>query len=354
MAIYCNCGKDNIHDKAGWIHALRGQIVAVYFFASLWKLDSDWVDGEIVKGIFLSFEEQGVNRGIPWSKIYSAYPNVFVFVALSGLLLDLMLFLVLMFLPPGHKLQSVGFVFHGFTGYTMSQRIGYAFPIAMILASLFFQRSDIIDKDQATYGGDTLSHAKWLMVQMRSLISRPHSKGSERVVKKRHIFPLLWLLCQWLIPLRMPIMSRLEYKHTFEGYRWAWTMMLHAKGNVHSNGLSFMTLRPHCGGSPYPNPFAPQNPFLDIHSFPYEQGLQGAVRSSTVIQMFARVMPKVANQANEMIKDSCKRTKMKMTTSYFSKYSASISLQETKDDCICIFKILTFTRCVGMYRSFKR
>jgi hypothetical protein len=54
MAIYCNCGTN-----AGWIHALRGQIVVVYAFASLWKFDRDWIDGTIVKGIFLSFEEQG-------------------------------------------------------------------------------------------------------------------------------------------------------------------------------------------------------------------------------------------------------------------------------------------------------
>ncbi|VEU39894.1 unnamed protein product [Pseudo-nitzschia multistriata] len=148
MAFYCNCGKDNVHNKAGWIHAIRGQIVVVYAFASLWKFDSDWLNGGIVEAIFLSFEEQGDHRGIPWSDINASYPGIFSFIALSGIFLDSMLFLVLMFLPPGHKLQALGLVFHGFTAYTMAERIGYSFPLTMIFSGFAFQRSDVVDKDQ--------------------------------------------------------------------------------------------------------------------------------------------------------------------------------------------------------------
>merc|ERR1719491_1377071 len=147
MALYCNCSSSSSSsfNKIGWLHALRGQIVVVYAFASLWKFDIDWIDGTIVKNIFLSLEEQGANRGIPWKALYDTYGEpLFIMVAVGGVFLDTMLFLVLFLLKPGHKLQSICIVFHGFTGYTMSQRIGYAFPLAMILASLLFQPSPLI------------------------------------------------------------------------------------------------------------------------------------------------------------------------------------------------------------------
>lgn len=318
MAIYCNCDKNNIHGRSGWHHALRGQIVVVYAFASLWKFDIDWIDGTIVKGIFLSFEEQGVNRGIPWNQLYDTYgPNLFVFLGCSGLLLDFILFLVLMFLKPGNKLQSVAIIFHGFTGYTMSQRIGYSFPLAMIFASLLFQPSNIIDQDQIDIGGDTLSHAEWLLLQIVG--SKSTTTLQKKRLRRRHILPLLWLLSQWLIPLRMPFISNFEYKHTFEGYRWSWTMMLHGKVNMHSPGLSFMTLRPTCNGNPYPNPQATDNPFWDIHSFQYENHLHSSIRSQTVMQMFPRQMPKVFYQVNEIIGNQCTMADMVMKTAYFSK-----------------------------------
>ena len=333
MAIYCNCNKNNIHDRSGWHHALRGQIIVVYAFASLWKFDIDWIDGTIIKGIFLSFEDQGVHRGIPWHQLYDTYgPNLFVFLGCSGLLLDFILFVVLMFLKPGNKLQSVAIIFHGFTGYTMSQRIGYSFPLAMILASLLFQPSNIIDQDQIDIvggsrgrgRGDTLSHAEWLLLQIVG--SKSTTTLQKKRLRRRHILPLIWLLFQWLIPLRMPFISNFEYKNTFEGYRWSWTMMLHGKVNMHSPGISFMTLRPTCNGNPYPNPQATNNPFWDIHSFQYEDHLQSSIRAQTVMQMFPRQMPKVFHQVNEIIGDQCTTTDMVMKTAYFSKFFSLVCL----------------------------
>eukprot|EP00536_Pseudo-nitzschia_multiseries_P019570 jgi/Psemu1/232921/e_gw1.5610.1.1 len=319
MAFYCNCGKDNNHGKAGWIHALRGQIVVVYAFASLWKFDSDWLSGQIVKSIFLGFEKQGVHRGVPWSAMHESFPQIFVFIGLSGLILDFMVFVALMFLPPGHKLQALGFLFHGFTGYTMAQRIGYSFPLGMIFASLLFRKSYIVEKDQESLGGDTLSHAKWLALQMRLARENSNRTDTQHITKKRHLLPLLFLVVQWLIPLRMPLVSLGEFKHTFEGYRWSWTMMLHGKASFHSLGLSFMTLRPLCGSSFFPNPMADRNQFCDVQSIPYEIAFEQSPRSLSVVQMFPRQMPKVAAAVAEAfnLKSGCP-FEFKIKTSYFS------------------------------------
>mmetsp|Transcript_21123 Transcript_21123/g.58757 ORF Transcript_21123/g.58757 Transcript_21123/m.58757 type:complete len:650 (+) Transcript_21123:83-2032(+) len=321
MAFYCNCRKDDNHGKACWIHAIRGQIVVVYAFASLWKFDSDWLSGQIVKGIFISFEEQGDHRGVPWSALNKTFPWLFRLIGLSGLCLDFMLFFVLMFLPPGHKLQQVGFLFHGFTGYTMAQRIGYSFPIGMIFAGLLFQRSDVIEKAQESLGGDTLSHAKWLAMQFRMRPDDPDAGRIQHGVKKKNLLPIVFLVVQWLIPLRMPIVSRGEFRHTFEGYRWSWTMMLHSKSTFHSPGLSYMTLRAKCGNLYFPNQAAAQSPVIDIQSLPYEMLLQNNLRTLSVLQMFPRQMPKVAGTVAELssLDGACNAIKgLQMTTSYFA------------------------------------
>ena len=318
MACYCNCDRDNTRGKTGWIHAMRGQIIVVYFYASLWKLDSDWLSGQSIKNIFLSFEEQGVNRQVPWSAIYKAFPWIFQMLGLSGLLLDSALFLVLMFKPPGHWMQSIGFVFHGFIGYTMSQRIGYSFPCSMLLTGLVFKPHGIIDSAQKEdLGfGDTLSHFQWLTRSCRSL----------RNLKKM-AWPLLFLLVQWLLPIRMPIISRGEFKYTFEGYRWSWTMMLHQKVAMHSLGVTFMTIRPKCRGQPFPNPHADQLPFSDVHGYPYEPLISKSERGSTLAMMFPRQMPKIANaiDTTAALSNAC-LAGMSMTASYFG----------TPRSCVCV------------------
>lgn len=356
MAFCLNCEFDGIqnrthvhshdHAKAGWIHALRGQIVVVYFFASLWKLDADWINGTIVGHIFLSFEEQGDARGIPWKQLQQDIPHLFLMIGIGGLLLDFTLFCVLCFLPPGHKLQRLGFLFHGFTGYTMSERIGYSFPSAMILAGLLFLPQKVIDTDQVAIGGDTLSHAQWTLLQLRGWwpstvtaavkdvdtanddtanvdTANAASEGAGVIVKqrrqqmKRNYLPMLFLFFQWMIPLRMPIVSNGEYKYTFEGYRWSWTMMLHSKSSLHGPGVTFTAIRPKCLGTPFPNAKALENGFLDIQGYPYELDLVHMIRSSTVFQMFARQMPKMAHKVHGVTGPMCLHP-MTYTASFFS------------------------------------
>jgi len=285
------------HGKQGWLNAMRGQIVVVYFFAALWKLHPDWLSGEIVKSIFLSFEEQNAARNIPWRSLYEVFPSIFLLIAFGGFLLDLLLFFVLMFLPPGHKFQSLSLLFHGFTGFTMSQRIGYAFPGAMILAGLIFEPCEEEQKQP-------VSHAKWL----RSQLSR-NTKG------KKYPLAVMWLFLQYLIPLRMPIVSNMSFKHTMEGYRWSWTMMLHAKSNTIVPGVDFLAMRPKCNGQFFPNPLAEQFPKMDPQSFEFRQFL--SFRAHSVCELFPQQASMIANKMATMIGKMCS-TQMSITQTHFA------------------------------------
>jgi len=296
--------------RCGWLQALRGQIIVVYFYGALWKTHPDWLDGTIVKGIFLAFEEQNVSRGIPWSKLDNMDPSIWFFVAYGGIVLDGLLFVVLMFLPPGSKMQLLSLIFHGFTGFTMSQRIGYSFPITMIMSGLLFMPLEEDDEESK------MNHAKWITHQLQ--INTGYTKKKKG--KKRYVLPMLWICVQWLLPLRMPIVSRMNFMHTFEGYRYSWTMMLHNKVSLHSPGLTFMALRPKCSGKYFPNPMAAQNALMDVQSFPYEALLiQKCARCLIVAQLFPRQLPKLANAVHSVVSPMCEGSgTLSVTASYFS------------------------------------
>ena len=142
--------------------ALRAQLAVVYVFASLWKTHPDWVSGAMVRGIFLGFEEQGVHRGVPWAKMEAKLgPRLFAAVAFGGLLLDGSMAAALLCLRPSREsfaaFAALSCAFHGFTCFTMSQRIGYAFPGACVCAVVLFA-------PVGGPGGDAPLHA-WLAGQ---------------------------------------------------------------------------------------------------------------------------------------------------------------------------------------------
>lgn len=95
--------------------------------------------------------------------------------------------------------------------------------------------------------------------------------------------------------------------------------MLHGKVNIHSNGLSFMTIRPECNGLPFPNQQAQHDPYQHIHSFPYEQ-LVFPPRILNSLCYFQRQLPKFAHQIHEhFIGSMCPKDAMIIKTSFFSK-----------------------------------
>ena len=259
---------DRKHAEA-WYGALRGQVIIVYAFASLWKITPTWLDGTIVRGIFTSFEEQGVARGIPWKSI--DYPEVWYVIAFGGFALDATLFLVLWLGPPGHWLQWTCLIFHGFTSFTMSQRIGYSFPLAMILSTVLF-----VGNKSNGFGVSSLSS--------RKKYSAPLS---------RWLLVRFWIALQVLIPLRMPFVSRNEYHYTAEGYRFSWTMMLHSKAVVMSPNQYTGNLRPTCNNAPWPTD----------ERVPYENLI--GLRGMAALSMFPRILPNLAHSVSDLLSKSC-------------------------------------------------
>lgn len=288
--------------KRLWVHAMRAQIVVVYAFASWWKLDPDWLDGTICSGIFLSFEEQGVARGVPWAAIHHAIPWVFRFVAVVGILLDTMLFFTLGFLPLGNKLQAASVVFHAFTGFTMSQRIGYAFPIAMILSGLLFQPTE--------HESSTQCHFE----QVVGVLSASRTAKTTRVTRACVI---AWIVWQWLMPLRMPLVSNSEFKYTQEAYRFSWTMMLHSKQSYHGMGMFFADLHPICGRQHFPNPMAARNPFANPTAFEYLPSI--GPRGGAAAALYTRQLPRIAGKVHQLVTPMCGRPEdLRVTTTLFS------------------------------------
>ena len=267
--------RNNNTYNLGWIQALRGQISVVYFYAALWKMITPaWLDGSIVRVIFLSFEQEGVASGVPWSQLEQTIPHLFIIIAWSGLVLDGLLAVMLLFAPIGSWAQQVGVLFHGFTAFTMAQRIGYAFPLTMLASGFLF----------LPVAGEEVSKG-----------SRPKSHAERLRNWKRYPLVTLWLLVQWLLPMRMPIVSNGRYPLTGEGYRFSWTMMLHDRASSAGPGLDFFTLRVYCNDEIFP--VIPQYPqHLDVKGYPITQRI--GKRGLAALNAFPRQLSAIGYRAS--------------------------------------------------------
>ena len=263
-------------NNLGWVQAIRGQICVVYFYAALWKMITPtWLDGTIVRSIFLTFEQQGVASGVPWSQLEKTIPHLFMIIAWSGLLLDAILAGMLLFAPIGSWTQQVGVLFHGFTAFTMAQRIGYAFPFAMMASGFLFLpvAGEEVDEKKPSKSMRPKSHKEWM-----------------RYNWKRYPLVTLWLLAQWLLPIRMPIVSNGRYPLTGEGYRFSWTMMLHSRTSYAGPGINFFALRVYCNDVIFPG--KPQYPnHLDVNGYPITQRI--GTRGLAALNTFPRQLSSI-------------------------------------------------------------
>lgn len=260
---------------------IRIQYAIIYLYASVWKITPDWLDGSICKAIFLTFQEQGVNRGVPWDVLYGEFgPPLFKLVALGGVGLDSAMFVALTFRRPNIKttklFTTLSIMFHGFVCFTMSQRIGYTFPACCLSGSLIFQPigSDPEEEDyhEDEYskskkdddyandhtngssnhdnrnGGVVVVHAKIVSVSVQNdegnLLEwvQRYVKGTKaaRASKWQRLFALAWTFWQLGMPARMPIISKGTFHFTARCYRFSWTMMLHSRGSfvLHKGNLT--------------------------------------------------------------------------------------------------------------------
>lgn len=212
------------------IIALRVQFAIMYGYASLWKIvHEDWWAGRIVEGIFVSFDEQGKSRGIPWKRWSEDYPGVFVALAASGLLLDFSMFIVLAFTKPSPTTRNwflaFTLAFHLFTTVAMANVIGYSFPMTCIAGLFLFLPIGQSEKGKA----DSFEHydatlGQWLKRYGQQLISGTSRQPSRSLL----IFFFLYSAWQVFMPLRMLVVSEGNYPYNRLGYRYSWTMMLHS------------------------------------------------------------------------------------------------------------------------------
>ena len=287
--------------KRAWGHAMRGQIVVVYFYAALWKLHPDWRDGTIVKGIFLSFEDQGVARGVPWAAIDAACPAVWLVVAWGGLLIDGALALSLFLLKPGHRSQLLCVVFHGFTALTMSPRIGYSFPATMVLSALLFvpRRGSVLSKVVWDDDGDDANED--------DDFARPHGDWLAGAVRRgRPRRAVAWILVQFLVPARLPLLHGMgRAMHTAESYRCAWTMMMHSHSNTLFGGKTVLfDLRPRCRGQPFPSPNAQYDRFAPTNGSFNVLPMIGA-RGYATVSTYYNQLPVIADYLHSLMRPMC-------------------------------------------------
>ena len=107
---------------------------------------------------------------------------------------------------------------------------------------------------------------------------------------KRYPLVTLWLLVQWLLPIRMPIISKGRYPLTGEGYRFSWTMMLHSRTSYAGPGINLFTLRVYCNDEIFPvTPQYPQH--LDVKGYPITQRI--GTRGLAVLNTFPRQLPAI-------------------------------------------------------------
>lgn len=195
-------------------------------------MHKDWWAGRIVKGIFLSFDEQGTSRGIPWKQLSDDNPNLFIALAASGLLLDFGMFVVLALIKPSRASRNwflaFTMAFHLFTTIAMSSVIGYSFPMTCIAGLILFlpltqsrnsSKADGLEHDDAPLG-------QWLKLYGQQLLNG----ATRRQARSRSLLLFFFVYCAWqlFMPLRMLIVSQGNYPYSRLGYRYSWTMMLHS------------------------------------------------------------------------------------------------------------------------------
>ncbi|KAH8055629.1 hypothetical protein JL722_7967 [Aureococcus anophagefferens] len=180
---------------------------------------------------------RGVHRGVPWAAMEATLgPRLFAAVALGGLLLDGSMAAALLCLRPSREsfaaFAALSCAFHGFTCFTMSQRIGYAFPGACVCAVVLFA-------PVGGPGGDAPLHA-WLARAATGFSAGEPRRRGARPARPLRCLLLLYVLLQVLVPLRMPLLHGADFAMSARGYRFSWTMMLHGKDQGARGAMSFL------------------------------------------------------------------------------------------------------------------
>ena len=225
---------------------------------------------------------------IPWNQM--DVTSVWACIAITGAVLDGTISFLLAADPPQDvKVTFPIVIFHTFTLFTMSAQIGYAFPCVCIASCCVFMDPGPFNSTSSIVG------------RLTCLIgTRGGFTGCAA---------LLYILVQLVLPLRMPFVSDNEYPRTREGYRWSWTMVLHATSTVltfEDSGIDVMQLHPMCKGRPLNRQsYAPdlQRSAEWSLAFPKYDAFRG--RSAIYLTGWPRLLPGVAASISKGLSPLC-------------------------------------------------
>jgi hypothetical protein len=189
---------------------LRGQIMIVYFFGGIAKLNSDWLQGEPMR-MWLASRTDFPIIGVYFTEEWM----VFLF-AYGGMLFDLLFPLLVLWRPTRLPILAVNVTFHLTNAHLFS--IG-VFPWMMIAANVLFLPPEwlklpFVKKPDMGTHQDTPLH--------------DHQKVTSRSRQLIIAGLALYLLVQVLLPLRHWLYPG-DVHWTEEGHRFSWRMKLRDK-----------------------------------------------------------------------------------------------------------------------------
>ena len=250
---------------------LRVQLVIVYFYAGLAKLQPDWLAGKPLRIWFAAKADYPIIG--PWLPT----EPVIMFTAWGGLIFDLLVAWGLLYKPTRWFAFVVAAVFHVFNAAVFQVGV---FPWFMLLASLLFFEPEQIGR---WFFGKRAIPAG-LQEQNAAVAGTNWPAVTKTLLPAYLVFQALFPFRHWLVPG--------DVNWTEEGHRYSWRMMLRAKsGYVH-----YQIRDPETGQTftEYPNAHLTPSQQTDVASRPdmtwqYAQFLKEKYRQRGVenVQVFA-------------------------------------------------------------------
>jgi len=226
---------------------LRLQFAVVYFYSSLWKLHTDFLQGSILQEHLVGPEELGHDDGTwLYQRVNAIFGSQgFLVMGVSLFLMEFTMFLAMTFRRPTVDTSRQFFigslVFYGVQTLVMGHKIGYLYPLVCLAGTLIFHPIGGGSKVAAEIDAATSAQRSAIAKRIRSrqqleeanLLGwiKRYALGSPEALATRNqqLFTLVWLLIQILLPWRMPIISNGNYAFTAEGFRFSWTDHTHTR-----------------------------------------------------------------------------------------------------------------------------
>lgn len=201
------------------IYVFKAQLLLVYFFAGIAKINYDWLIDAMPLRLWLP-----ANNNLPpvgWLFNYPATAYVFSW---AGMLFDV--FVGLFLLIPKTRLWAwlIVVFFHAITGVLF--QIG-VFPLVMILSTLIFFGESFHVKMQQVLG-KILGLNKYIHVIETNVLKSSLSVFKQNVVT---VLLIIWFSFHVLFPLRFVLYPGKLF-WTEEGYRFGWRVMLMEKAGT--------------------------------------------------------------------------------------------------------------------------